>query len=38
MWVMVVSTRMGVDIALLPRLAAEADPAELRRKVWCVCM
>ena len=25
--------RLGVDVMLLPKLAAEEDPAELRRKV-----
>jgi hypothetical protein len=28
---------MGVDVMLLPKLAAEGDPSELRRKVFINC-
>lgn len=32
-FVIIFPGRMGVDVTLLPKLASEADPAELRRKV-----
>jgi hypothetical protein len=28
---------MGVDVMILPKLAAETDPAEVRKKVSSLC-